>query len=127
MDRKAKATKKRQKLNLKEANGYKAEADNFAPQEQPIGKVNTEKASKLNHFAPAACSPPPCLSSISTPVWQLTHWVQQKEAPTSPTTLPSMLYFSLASDLRSNVGMQGMIQPRRQQRIPGFSRPSAFW
>ena len=68
MDRKAKATKKRQKLNLKEANGYKAEADNFAPQEQPIGKVNTEKASKLNHFAPAACSPPPCLSSISTPV-----------------------------------------------------------
>ena len=70
MDRKAKATKKRQKLNLKEANGYKAEADNFAPQEQPIGKVNTEKASKLNHFAPAACSPPPCLSSISTPVWR---------------------------------------------------------
>ena len=68
MDRKAKATKKRQKLNLKEANGYKAEADNFAPQEQPIGKVNTEKASKLNHFPLAACSPPPCLSSISTPV-----------------------------------------------------------
>ena len=55
-----------------------------------------------NYFPP--CCPPPCLSSISTPVWrhqfgffccksgqlvtwQLTHWVQQNEAPTSPMVL----------------------------------------
>ena len=26
-------------------------------------------------------------------------------------------------DLRSKVGMQGMMHPRRQQMIPGFSKP----
>ena len=37
--------------------------------------------------------------------------------------LTSMLYLSLASCLRRRVGMQGMMQPRRQHRMPGFSRP----
>lgn len=38
MDRRAKATKKRQKLNLKEANGYKAEADNLLHRNNQLAK-----------------------------------------------------------------------------------------
>ena len=46
--------------------------------------------------------------------------------PKAQSGLTWMLYWDLASFLRRRAGMQGMKQPRRQQRIPDFWRPSAF-
>ena len=119
---KVKATKKRGRTKAGPKGSYKAEADILTRQEEPIDKVNTEKRLRswiIFHRLPAGGLPAfprsrrqsehifdkikiwGCLKTflirlnLELFTWQLTHGVQQKEAPTSPTVLRILSFYQL--------------------------------